>query len=55
MCDRLTSQIEQYDGAFNRPTCAFFDPSVKNGGPNPDECKYIIKSLSRAKKSEKTT
>jgi len=37
MCDRLTSQIEQYDGAFNRPTCAFFDPSVKNGGPNPDE------------------
>ena len=39
MCDRLTNQIEQYDDAFNRPTCAFFDPSIKNGGPNPDECK----------------
>ena len=39
MCDRLTNQIEQYDNAFNRPTCAFFDPSIKNGGPNPDECK----------------
>jgi len=37
MCDRLTNQIEQYDDAFNRPTCAFFDPSIKNGGPNPDE------------------
>ena len=40
MCDRLTNQIEQYNVAFNRPTCAFFDPAVKNGGPNPDECKY---------------
>ena len=39
MCDRLTNQIEQYDDAFSRPTCAFFDPSIKNGGPNPDECK----------------
>jgi len=37
MCDRLTNQIEQYDEAFNRPTCAYFDPSVKHGGPNPDE------------------
>ena len=42
MCDRLTNQIEQYNVAFNRPTCAFFDPAVKNGGPNPDECKYML-------------
>lgn len=37
MCDRLTAQIEQYDNAFNRPTCAYFNPDVKHGGPNPDE------------------
>jgi len=37
MCDRVSTQMEQYNEAFNRPTCAFFDPSVKNGGPNPDE------------------
>ena len=50
MCDRLTNQIEQYNVAFNRPTCAFFDPAVKHGGPNPDECKLTEMNLVSARK-----
>ena len=24
-----------FDAAFNRDQCAFFNPSIKNGGPDP--------------------
>jgi len=37
MCNRFSSQMEKYSETFERETCAFFDPAVKNGGPNPDE------------------
>lgn len=37
MCSRFSKQISQYDSAFDRETCAFYDPDVKNGGPNPDQ------------------
>ncbi|CAG5110173.1 Oidioi.mRNA.OKI2018_I69.chr2.g4600.t1.cds [Oikopleura dioica] len=36
-CTRMTSFINQLDEAFNREQCSFYDPAVKNGGPNPDE------------------
>merc|ERR1712037_949217 len=36
-CTRMTDFINQLDEAFNREQCAFYDPNVKNGGPNPDE------------------
>jgi hypothetical protein len=36
VCKRFTDATKRYDGAFKK-SCAFFDPSVQNGGPNPDE------------------
>jgi hypothetical protein len=36
-CKRYTEMIYRLDKSFERPQCAFFDPSVKFGGPNPDE------------------
>jgi len=36
-CDRYTKMIFRLDDTFGREHCAFFDPSVKHGGPNPDE------------------
>merc|ERR1712110_569848 len=36
-CIRYTEMIHRLDKTFERPQCAFFDPSVKFGGPNPDE------------------
>ncbi|CBY30561.1 unnamed protein product [Oikopleura dioica] len=35
-CTRMSDFINQLDNAFNREQCAFYDPEVKNGGPNPD-------------------
>ena len=40
VCERVTHQLTNYNDSFQRPQCAFFDPDVKHGGPNPDECKY---------------
>lgn len=37
VCDRFTNQIEHYNQSFQRPQCSYFDPSVKHGGPNPDQ------------------
>jgi hypothetical protein len=36
-CKRYTDMIYRLDKSFERPQCAFFDPSVRFGGPNPDE------------------
>ena len=36
-CDRYTKMIFRLDETFGREHCAFFDPSVKHGGPNPGE------------------
>merc|ERR1719187_2239373 len=35
-CERYTTMIFRLDETFGRDQCAFFDPSVKHGGPNPD-------------------
>ena len=40
-CDRYTKMIFRLDDTFGREHCAFFDPSVKHGGPNPGEFKII--------------
>lgn len=37
LCGRVTRLIEQLSETFKRETCSFYDPSVRNGGPNPDE------------------
>ena len=36
-CARYTDMIYRLDETFGREQCAFYDPSVKFGGPNPDE------------------
>jgi len=36
-CVRYTEMIYRLDRSFERPQCAFFDPDVRFGGPNPDE------------------
>jgi hypothetical protein len=36
MCDRVTTQVHHYNQIFLDKECAYFDPSVKFGGPNPD-------------------
>merc|ERR1712176_553660 len=36
-CERYTNMIYRLNDSFGREQCRFFDPSVKFGGPNPDE------------------
>merc|ERR1711979_122440 len=36
-CDRYTNMIYRLNDSFGREQCRFFDPSVKFGGPNPDD------------------
>ena len=36
-CKRYTNMIYRLNDSFGREQCRFFDPSVKFGGPNPDE------------------
>ena len=36
ICARITQMMENFNDSFNRQSCAFFDPQVKFGGPNPD-------------------
>jgi len=35
-CKRYTDMINRLDKSFEREQCAFFDTTVKFGGPNPD-------------------
>lgn len=35
-CERYTTMIHRLDQSFEREQCAFFDTSIKFGGPNPD-------------------
>lgn len=35
-CTRYTAMIYRLDESFGRDMCAYFDPLVKFGGPNPD-------------------
>lgn len=49
--------------AYSRPTCGFFDPSIKNGGPDLDpelnprmkQRKPVNKATNRAKRSSRNT
>merc|ERR1711915_872465 len=36
VCSRITQMMENFNDSFNRQSCAFFDPQVKFGGPNPN-------------------
>lgn len=37
MCARVTNQVKHYNDIWLNKECSYFDPAVKNGGPNPDE------------------
>lgn len=35
-CDRMTGMYERFYESFSRDDCGFYNPDIKNGGPNPD-------------------
>ena len=35
-CDRMTNMFTRFYDSFSREDCGYFNPDVKNGGPNPD-------------------
>ena len=35
-CNRVTDMVFKFEETFTTKSCAFYDPNVKNGGPNPD-------------------
>lgn len=35
-CTRWTNMVTNYAGTFERKGCAFYDPSIKDGGPHPE-------------------
>jgi len=36
-CDRMTGMFNGFYESFSRDDCGYFNPDLKNGGPNPDE------------------
>ena len=36
-CDRMTGMFTNFYESFSRDDCGYFNPDIKNGGPNPDE------------------
>lgn len=36
ICGRFTNLIKSLNGRFERKSCIYHNPEVKNGGPNPD-------------------
>jgi len=35
-CNRITDMVYSHEETFTQKSCSFYDPEVKNGGPNPD-------------------
>ena len=36
-CDRMTGMFNGYYESFSRSDCGYYNPDLKNGGPNPDQ------------------
>ena len=35
-CNRITDMVYSHEETFTQKSCSFYNPDVKNGGPNPD-------------------